>query len=494
MIPNKNCESMKVILLVFGLFGFFSLQAQCIKGDCFTGHGTYVFEDGSRYIGNFKRGVIEGKGIFYYPNGDKYLGDWKDNKKHGKGKLIYRSGESYIGHFARDKFHGQGKFTTIDGQTTEGQWANNHLVQSDERKLAAVENEPIVTGMRPPTRKKTHKNCNKRRCHNEKGFFVYSDGSRFDGFFKNGQPSGHGKVTYASGDKYVGEWQNHAPHGEGVMYFTSGRVYGAQWNMGKPIRELEPEQATDMLQDIMVEHTEERKVWAVVIGVSRYKHMPVLNYSDDDAYRFYAFLKSPEGGALQDEQIALLIDEDANRKDILNRMQQTVFKADENDIVLVYFSGHGLQGSFLPIDFDGYNNKLAYKDITHILSKSKAEYKMCFADACHSGSLMASKGINETIDHYYNAFQKIEGGTAFMLSSKAEEFSLEDGGLRQGVFSHFLIKGIKGAADRDRNKIVTIGELYEYVRFEVRKYSGNVQTPVMIGQYDKNMPVGSVRQ
>jgi len=485
---------MKVILLIFGVFFACQSHAQCVKGDCFTGHGTYIFKDGSRFVGYFNRGNIEGKGIFYYPNGDKYLGDWKNNKKDGKGKLVYQSGESYIGQFSNDQFNGIGKFSYRDGRVVEGQWVNNELVKEEQQLDKTKPKIKVVTGMRPPPKKLTPKNCNKVRCHNENGVFTYSDGSTYKGYFINGQPQGTGQEEYASGDKYVGAWKDHAPHGDGVMYFTSGRVYGAEWKMGSPVRELEPEQATGMLQDIMIEKSDEVKVWAVVIGVSRYAHMPVLNYSDDDAYRFYAFLKSPEGGALQDEQIALLIDEDANRKDILNKMQQTVFKADENDIVLVYFSGHGLQGSFLPIDYDGYNNKLAYKDITHILAKSKAEYKMCFADACHSGSLMASKGINETIDHYYNAFKKVEGGTAFMLSSKAEEFSLEDGGLRQGVFSHFLIRGIKGAADRDQNKIVTIGELYEYVRFEVRKYSGNVQTPVMIGQYDKMMPVGAVRE
>ena len=94
---------------------------------------------------------------------------------------------------------------------------------------------------------------------------------------------------------------------------------------------------------------------------------------------------------------------------------------------------------------------------------------------------------------YYEAFDNVLSGTAFMLSSKAEEFSLEDGGLRQGVFSHFLIKGIKGAADTNRDKVVTISELFAFVHFEVRKYSGNLQTPIMLGQYDQNMPVGVVR-
>lgn len=496
------------------LFCSASALAQCVKGDCFTGHGTYIFPDKSRYVGYFKRGVIEGRGIYYDHGGDKYLGGWKNSQRHGEGKWISKTGESYIGTFHQGKIHGSGKFTYADGRYVEGQWNENLPVGEAEMfypdgrsELGSWENgrwkskEPIAVSYRKPTpelkeevkKRPTNKNCNKLHCHKEEGVFVYKDGSKYTGWFVNGQPEGKGKCVYASGDEYVGFWKNHSPHGEGIMYFQAGRVYGAEWEYGTPVKELEARQSTELMKDVLTEYSEEQKVWAVVIGVSRYNHMPVLNYCDDDAYRFYAFLKSPEGGALPDEQITLLIDEDATRKNIIDQMQKTVLRADENDVVMVYFSGHGLQGSFVPIDYDGYNNKLSYDDFTHILDQSKAEYKMCFADACHSGSLMAQKSVEETIDLYYGAFDNVEAGTAFMLSSKAEEFSLEDGGLRQGIFSHYLIKGIQGHADQDRNKVITIGELYNYVRFEVRRYSGNIQTPMMVGQYDKNMPVGVVR-
>ena len=47
--------------------------------------------------------------------------------------------------------------------------------------------------------------------------------------------------------------------------------------------------------------------------MASYKHMPALQYTDDDAYRMYAFLKSPEGGALKDEQIKILVDDAATK-------------------------------------------------------------------------------------------------------------------------------------------------------------------------------------
>ena len=223
--------------------------------------------------------------------------------------------------------------------------------------------------------------------------------------------------------------------------------------------------------------------------------LPAATLTDDDAYQLYAFMKSPEGGAIPDHQIALLIDEDATRANILQSMRSVFFKADENDVVLFYFSGHGLQGAFLPIDYDGINNSLSHEEVREILKISKAKHKLVLADACHSGSLMVVKTpLYITLEKFYKAFEETQGGMALLLSSKGEEFSLEDGGLRSGIFSHFLIRGLKGEADGDGDKIVTIKELFDFVYQKVRRYTANVQTPTLSGKYDAKMPVAMVRE
>ena len=70
---------------------------------------------------------------------------------------------------------------------------------------------------------------------------------------------------------------------------------------------------------------------------------------------------------------------------------------------------------------------------------------------------------------------------------------MEDGGLRQGIFTHFLIRGLNGEADTNGNKIVTIKELSAFVSKEVRTYTAKVQTPILTGTYDTNMPVAVIR-
>ncbi|MEZ4948396.1 MAG: hypothetical protein R2784_03240 [Saprospiraceae bacterium] len=71
---------------------------------------------------------------------------------------------------------------------------------------------------------------------------------------------------------------------------------------------------------------------------------------------------------------------------------------------------------------------------------------------------------------------------------------MESSGLRNGVFSHFLIRGFeKGEADFDGNKVITIQELFDFVYNNVRDYTGNRQSPLIRGDYDKIMPVSVVR-
>jgi hypothetical protein len=538
---------MKLIVSVVALCSLLSssaLIAQCVSGNCLNGKGTFVFDSGAKYSGEFLNGQMNGQGILTFSNGDKYLGSFANQYREGSGKFVFANGDEYVGKVKKNKFQGEGKIKYADGKTYEGNWEDNKpnglgeirfvdgaryegmvkdgnpegeglMVYANKTQFSGKwkNGQPIknttnsnVADTKPIEENKTSQdainqtvkqsllNCNETYCHNSQGEYTYTDGSKFVGDFKNGYPEGQGTMQYVSGDRYVGGWSNHAPHGEGVMYYKNGRVYGGVWEYGNPIRELKS------MQNLPKEHIEKVtdasvRVWALVVGVGRYAHMPTLKYTDDDAYHFYSFLKSPEGGALKDEQVRVLIDEDATRDNILRTMRQLFMKADENDVVMLYFSGHGLEGSFIPVDYDGFNNKLQHEDIKAIFEESKAKHKVCMADACFSGSLLAMKAANidVALDKYYKEFESTKGGMALLMSSKSQEYSLEDHGLRSGIFSHYIIKGLKGEADTDKNKIITIKELYDFAYKNVKTYTAGAQTPSISGNFDPKMPISVIR-
>ena len=516
------------LFLAVLLLGSSAVSGQCIKGNCSNGKGTFVFKSGSKFNGTFKNGRIHNFGTLYFSDGRIYKGQWAKQRRHGKGVLKFRDGAIYAGNFANNQMDGKGRLKLANGDVYDGQWVDDKQhgqgfveYASGEKRMstwvngvqqgignsgsnAVLASNTSNFSAKPiskPTETGTLLNCNKVHCGDSSGRYTYKDGSYYEGQFLNGLPQGDGICFYANGDRYEGGWKNNAPDGEGVMYFANGKVYGALWNAGYPIKKINAPTSKPAVQretrvaSSSVEKSKEVKIWAVIVGIASYNHMPTLKYTDDDAYQVYAFLKSPEGGAIPDERISLLIDESASRQRILSEMNSTFSKADENDVIMLYYSGHGLPGSFLPIDFDGYNNVLQHAEIKEILDKSNAKHKIVLADACHSGSLLAMKSpFNATrMESFFEGFETASAGTALFTSSKSEEISMETSGLRQGIYSHYLIRGLRGEADADRNKIVTISELYEYVNKNVRVYTANRQTPVIAGNYDDNMPVSIVR-
>ena len=64
---------------------------------------------------------------------------------------------------------------------------------------------------------------------------------------------------------------------------------------------------------------------------------------------------------------------------------------------------------------------------------------------------------------------------------------------KKGVFSHFLIRGLEGEADRNIDKIVTVTELFDFISTNVKSYTANRQSPVIKGSFDRKMTVSVVR-
>lgn len=482
-----------------------------------NGRGKMTFGTGDMYVGYFSSGVFSGSGKMVYRNGDIYTGYWVNGKSSGKGRYVFSDGDYYIGGFLDGEFSGIGKLVRRDGSYYEGEWIRSKkhgegIAFSGGKKMAhkyhmnKLINESkyqenssssqVITQSKPKL-----KDCTKQYCNNEIGIFKYGDGSVYEGNFVNGVGSGKGVCKYANGDKYEGEWNNHAPHGKGTMYFSKGTIYAAVWDDGVPVQKINPAIPTIEMATSQPVPTRTKKdngqteIFALIVGVASYNHMQSLKYTDDDAYQLYAFLKSPEGGAIHDDNIKILIDDAATNKSITQEIDHIVSRADNNDVIMFYLSGHGLEGAFVPSDFDGKKGQMAYGQILDLLNRSEAKHKLFITDACHSGSMIASARtpLNVALENFYSAYNTINGGTAIMMSSKKEEVSLEYGGLRQGIFSHFLIKGLKGNADKNLDKLITVTELYNYVSTSVKSYTMNAQNPEIMGDFDKNMPIGLVR-
>ena len=451
-----------------------------------------LFSVSSRIQGCLAGDCIGGKGVLMV-NGDIYIGDFKNNLRHGIGICYYFNGSEYKGAWQGDKQHGNGALTYSDGRIRSGFWSENIYQGSSVSDITVK-----TGGPQPPTSKVNEKleGCQSGNCKNGRGIYLYADGNIYEGDFENGLPNGTGKISYANGDVYEGEIEKGSLHGKGMMISANGNKVQGIWESGKFIKSIGSEIVINQVTDNTPYSFYEGEVYVLLVGVSNYvNHREPLQYPDNDALNLFAFLRSPEGGAIPSKNIINLVDKVATRRNILDSLNAMLSRVTKKDMVIFYFSGHGIKGAFLPIDYDGTYEKVVYHhEIYSALQQSNAQFKMCIADACHAGSMQEQKGFlgSSQTDFYQNS-QSVQSDFAMLLSSTSSENSAEADRLQQSVFSYYLIKGLEGLADTNRDKRISIQELFNYVGDNVRKFTENRQSPTLTGQFDRGKIIGIVR-
>ena len=157
-------------------------------------------------------------------------------------------------------------------------------------------------------------------------------------------------------------------------------------------------------------------------------------------------------------------------------MAETFSKAGVNDVVLFFFSGHGVPNGFVC-----YDGSLQYRDVVAAMQHSKAKTKIVVADACYAGKMRSTS-------QHDKSYGTKDTNIMFFLSSRTTEKSLETP-FANSFFTIFLERGLRGGADVNRDRTVTARELYDFVHNGVVRESRDRQHPVMWGNFNKNMTV-----
>ena len=254
--------------------------------------------------------------------------------------------------------------------------------------------------------------------------------------------------------------------------------------------------------------------WAVVIGVSEYEdsRIPGLRYAARDAQSVYDWLVSPNGGRFAPSRVKLLLDRNAVNENLKDALFSWLKQAIEEDLVVIYFAGHGspespdaLHNLYL-LPYNAKYSNIAVTgfpmwDIETALRRFiKAKRVVIIADACHSAGVgqafdmatRTARGIQ--INPIHSGLQNLTDlgkGICVISASRDKELSREgqEWGGGHGVFSYYLLEGLKGAADFDSNGSVSIGELTVYVSQQVRRATLNAQNPIVSGSFDPSITI-----
>ena len=265
-------------------------------------------------------------------------------------------------------------------------------------------------------------------------------------------------------------------------------------------------------KSLTVHRIETRKnIWAVVIGIDSYPHVPPLKYAINDAKAFYQHLVTRS--QIPSENVTLLLDREAS----LSRLRSTLGThlkntAGKEDMVIVYFAGHGatetdvqspdgdgLEKYLLPYDADPkdlYASAIPMRELSYILNRIQSERLILIVDSCYSGAsggrTIPAGNFRATISEAF--LDRIAGGRGRIIlsASAANEVSAEKDDLRHGVFTYFLLEGLLGGADTDKDGAVTVDEIYGYVSQHVPQATRQEQHPVRKGTVEGRLILGIV--
>jgi TPR repeat protein len=214
---------------------------------------------------------------------------------------------------------------------------------------------------------------------------------------------------------------------------------------------------------------------ALIIGIEAYSRLPQAQYADSDATHFYDYANQSLG--VPPNKIKLLTDTKANRVDLLQAMRSWM-KTEVNgkSDVYIFFAGHGLSspdGSktyLLPADGDRDlldETSILRDDL--IASAKGAKTITMFLDTCYSGGTRTNEILLADARPIAIVPDKsaLPSNVTVLAAASGAQLSSTYEAAQQGLFSYWLMKGLEGDADTNKDKKITTGELHEYVARQV---------------------------
>ena len=214
---------------------------------------------------------------------------------------------------------------------------------------------------------------------------------------------------------------------------------------------------------------------ALLIGVSEYEFgLNPLPGAKKDIEAMQRVLQHPEMGGFA--EVKLLAN--PNRQEIDEGIETLFADRDRNDLVLLYFSGHGIKDDsgrlYLATSKTRKNIRgelmmataVAASSMQGFMSGCRSKRQVVILDCCFSGAF--GEGWVAKSDDSVDISQLGSEGRVVLTSSGSIQYSFEQEGGNLSTYTRFLVEGIEtGAADRDTDGMISVDELHEYARRKV---------------------------
>lgn len=243
------------------------------------------------------------------------------------------------------------------------------------------------------------------------------------------------------------------------------------------------------------------KLYGIFVGVDTFMDPKIrsLKYASSDATEMYKIFQQ----SLQPEEcsLKLLCNQQATRNAVIEVIgEELARQAQPEDIVVIYFSGHGspeLQGSsdsasrYLIMYDTLYERifstaiEMEQEMIRMCFSRVKSRLVVLIADTCFSGMLGGKTFKGPVIKN--NLFRPavnlnkldLGEGRLILAASKDEQLARESDEFQHGIFTHYLIQTL--THPKEGKQTISVPELATAVARKVYVYTGRQQTPTLHG-------------
>jgi hypothetical protein len=521
------------------------------KDGLMHGFGSYVYFNGNRYFGDFKNHERSGSGVFVNKNSEIFVGEYKNDKRNGVGILHIPDESAFWANFNERSKSGAGaSFSVKKKDFKKGRWSGEKLqeertVNFDCQKLEKIyvdikENlnlsvdeyreEKIIDIYKKleliGDLTKNLEIYNSSFCdenlRNVKSTSTDIENPQRNKFSINVVVNNISEIGEVDIDVFsVNSIASISINGEIILNTKNNPV-----NIKKTVRAAQKTElsiiATDIngntetkkitvnraiaeskakfapLNPAQVKKQPEQDAVAIIIGIADYKNLPRADFANDDARVFYDYAIRALG--IKPENIRLLIDGDADEVGIYRAFKTWLpSRVRSTTEVYVYYSGHGLptadgQGRYLLphlADRDFIDKTaITQTEINTAIQAAKPRSVTVFLDACYSGQARTGETLLASARpvSLKTGKQLFPDNFTVISASQADQISSSSPDLKHGIFSYYLMRGMEGDADANRDGKITVGEMHSYLTEQVARQAGmsnRQQVPQLTGDANK---------
>jgi len=217
---------------------------------------------------------------------------------------------------------------------------------------------------------------------------------------------------------------------------------------------------------------------ALLIGISEYNPgLAALPKAVNDVEAMRRVLINPEMGDFAEGDVTVL--KNPQRLEMEREIYNLYANRQKDDLVLLYFSGHGVTVENGDFYFSTYetqkqDNKLlpftavAGTSVHSWMNQSKSKRQVVILDCCFSGAF--AKGLTAKDSGNIDLQQQLGGeGRAILTASTSTQYAFASDDLDLSIYTYYLVEGIeKGAADKDGDGLIAVDELHNFAKTKVQ--------------------------